>query len=86
MSKIPFSRRKFFKVQGTGSLIVTGLALDKKDNSDIIFKFNYHISQSQFLEIHGIRSNPEIYQPVIIDQNTNLTVMSDKVIIIHRMR
>jgi len=62
----------------------TGLVLDRKENSDIILKFNDYATQAQFLEEQGVRSRPEINQEVYIDQNTNLAVIGDREIIIHR--
>ena len=64
----------------------TGLVLDNNEGSDIILKFNDHISQAQLIEKQGIRFYPEIYQEVNIDQNTNLVILSDRVVIIHRKR
>ena len=64
----------------------TGLVLENNEDSDVILKFNDHISQAQFIEKQGLRTHPEIYQEVSIDQNTNLAVLSDRVVIIHRKR
>ncbi len=64
----------------------TGLVLDNNEGSDIILKFNDRISQVQFIEKQGIISHPEIYKEINIDQNTNLAVLSDRVVIIHRKR
>lgn len=63
-----------------------GLVLEKQDKSDIILKFKDIFSQTQFLETVGIRSRPEKNQEVNIDQNTTLTVISDVVVMIHRLR
>lgn len=63
-----------------------GLVLDKQDGSDVILKFKDDQAQSKFLEKLGIGSRPGIKEELNIDNNTVLAVISERVVVLHRVR
>lgn len=64
----------------------TGLVLVGQSQSVVVLEFNNNHFQAQFLERLGIRSQPEFGQEINIDQNTILTVISDVLVMIQRLR